>query len=70
MSQENKPIARKIIKLLKSIEREGVLNGIGKPEKLRYSNRYSRRIDNKNRLVYDVESDKIIVFSCKGHYDE
>ena len=32
---------------------------------------WSRRIDDKNRLVYlvDGESD-IIVISCKGHYED
>lgn len=58
----------KINQLLKSIERDGILNGLGKPERLKYGAGYSRRIDDTNRLVYKVENDTIIVKSCKGHY--
>ena len=58
----------KINQLLKSIERDGILNGLGKPERLKYGAGYSRRIDDTNRLVYDIENDTIIVKACKGHY--
>jgi len=44
--------------------------GIGKPEPLKHQKHgfWSRRIDDKNRFVYKVEQDKIIIESCKGHY--
>ena len=44
---------------------------IGKPEPLKYgkSGSFSRRIDDTNRLVYEVSDDQIIVKSCKGHYN-
>lgn len=42
----------KINKLLKSIVRDGVLEGEGKSEKLKRDNTFSRRIDEKNRLIY------------------
>ena len=58
----------KINQLLKSIERDGILNGLGKPERLKYGAGYSRRIDDTNRLVYKIENDTIIVKACKGHY--
>lgn len=25
--------------------------------------------DEKNRLIYDVENDKLIIIACKNHYD-
>ncbi|WP_017139851.1 MULTISPECIES: type II toxin-antitoxin system YoeB family toxin [Fusobacterium] len=28
------------------------------------------RIDEKNRLIYDMENDVIRVLSCKEHYEE
>lgn len=32
---------------------------------------YSRRIDEKNRLVYTIdELQNIKILSCKGHYEE
>ncbi|MCM1431338.1 MAG: type II toxin-antitoxin system YoeB family toxin [Muribaculaceae bacterium] len=54
------------------MERDGALQGIGKPELLRHdkSGLYSRRIDDANRLVYQIsENNFIIVKSCKGHYE-
>ena len=58
----------KINQLLKSIERDGILNGLGKPERLKYGAGYSRRIDDSNRLVYEVEGNNIIIKACRGHY--
>ena len=31
---------------------------------------YSRRIDDANRLVYEVSEDQIKVKACKGHYED
>ena len=67
---QDKKTLKKINELVKDIERNGVLNGIGKPEKLKYRNGYSRRIDQYNRLIYDIVNEIIIIISCKGHYEE
>ncbi len=44
--------------------------GIGKPEPLKsgYSGYWSRRITDEHRLVYKVETDKIVIIQLKGHY--
>ncbi len=61
----------KIYKLFKDIERNGAANGIGKPERLKHQPGWSRRIDEKNRLIYEVDENNIIaVKSCKGHYGD
>ena len=68
---EDKKTFEKINKLLKDIERNGVSKGIGKPEKLKYdySGFWSRRIDEKNRLVYKVDDNGYLnIAECKGHY--
>lgn len=46
------------------------LSGIGKPEPLKenLSGYWSRRIDEKNRLVYKQQGDSIIIVSCRLHY--
>ena len=45
-------------------------DGIGKPEPLKQCAGYwSRRIDEKNRVVYKVDSDSLIIASVRGHYD-
>ncbi len=48
------------------------MQGIEKPEPLNYdkSGLYSRRIDEGNRLVYEMSGNQIIVKSCKGHYED
>ena len=68
---ENAKMWQKINELIKSIERDGPMKGIGKPEKMKYrKGEYSRRIDGENRLVYGVSGDTINIISCKGHYED
>jgi len=68
---QDKKTLRKINELIKDIERNGALNGIGKPEALKYRKGYSRRIDETNRLVYTIDENGILyILSCKGHYKE
>lgn len=67
--QDSKTLKR-VNDLLKDIERNGADKGIGKPEKLKHQNGWSRRIDEKNRLVYKIdEHGYIYIISCKGHYE-
>lgn len=68
---QDKKILKRINQLLKSIERDGIMEGIGKPEPLKYDKHglYSRRIDDSNRLIYEVSEEHIIVNKCKGHYE-
>ncbi len=67
-SQDKKTL-KKINELIKDIERNGALNGIGKPEALKYRKGFSRRIDETNRLVYTIDENGILwIISCRGHY--
>ena len=69
---QDKKTLKKINDLLKDISRNGFDKGIGKPEPLKnnYAGYWSRRIDEKNRLIYRVDEEgNIIVESCKGHYE-
>ena len=67
-SQDKKTLKR-INELIKNIERKGVLNGIGKPEVLKYRKGFSRRIDETNRLVYAIDENGVLwIISCRGHY--
>ena len=69
--QENdKKTLKRINLLLKDIARNGN-GGIGKPEPLRYRDGWSRRIDDVNRLVYQLNANGTVeVLQCKGHYDD
>ena len=43
--------------------------GEGKPEPLK-GGMWSRRINDKDRLVYDVTDESIVILQCKGHYED
>ena len=71
-SQDKKTLKR-INELIKDIERNGTLNGIGKPvgkpEALKYRKGFSRRIDETNSLVYAIDENGVLwIISCRGHY--
>lgn len=68
---QDRKTLKKINELLEDIRRNGAMKGIEKPERLKYRPGYSRRIDEKNRLVYDIdELQNIKIISCRGHYDD
>ncbi|MDR0984090.1 MAG: Txe/YoeB family addiction module toxin [Ruminococcus sp.] len=62
---------RKINNLIKALDRDP-FSGIGKPEPLKHELQgcWSRRIDEKNRLVYKVKNDGIIILECGSHYGD
>ena len=47
----DRKIAARVNVLIKDIQRNGFMNGIGKPEALRTMKAYSRRIDEQHRLI-------------------
>ena len=64
---QDKKTLKKINELVKDIERNGALKGIGKPEVLKNESAYSRRIDEKNRLVYKIVDG--FIKQCKNTRD-
>ena len=68
--REDRKIARRINELLTDIERNGH-EGIGKPEALRHdlSGYWSRRITQKDRLIYTFDEKNIYIAACKGQYE-
>ncbi len=66
---QDKKTLKRINTLFKEIQRTP-FDGIGKPEPLKGSTDWSRRIDEKNRLVYEVQNGTIVVKQCRGHYDD
>ena len=70
--QENdKRYLRRINLLIKDIDRN-LYNGLGKPEPLRGElfPYWSRRIDDKNRIVYKIENKQIVIIQCGSHYKD
>ena len=69
--KEDKKIVKRINELIKSIDRDGLLEGIGKPEPLKYRKVCSRRITDEHRLTYNFDSNRnFIIYSCKFHYED
>ena len=62
----------RISDLIKDIERNGPIVGIGEPEALKKNLQgyYSRRINGKDRLVYKVNGNQIYISQCRGHYED
>lgn len=69
--QEDRKTLKRINQLLKAIQREP-FTGEGKPEPLKgnLAGLWSRRINEKDRLVYSQTGDTFTIYQCKGHYDD
>lgn len=67
--QTNPKIVLKINSILESILVDPAI-GIGKPEKLKYdlSGIWSRRIDHRHRMVYQIQNDTVIVLQLRDHF--
>ena len=65
----DRKLLRRLNSLIEAAAREP-LTGIGKPEPLRgdWSGAWSRRIDDVNRLVYEVQGNDLVVVMCRYHY--
>lgn len=68
---QDKKTLKRINLLIKDIDRNGY-EGIGKPEPLvgNYSGYWSRRIDDKNRLIYKISNESILIAQCRTHYGD
>ena len=67
---EDKKMLRKINDLIKDFQRDQ-FTGKGKPEPLKYdlAGLWSRRIDREHRIVYSIEDDDLLIYSCRYYYD-
>lgn len=69
--EKNKKTAHKIMALIKDIQRNGLLVGLGQPEKLKFrQDEYSRRINHADRLIYTQKGNDLYIYSCRGHYEK
>lgn len=69
---QDKRTLKRINQLIRDIERNGCMKGIGKPELLTgdLQGEYSRRINEKDRLVYHMENGRFYIVHCRGHYGD
>jgi toxin YoeB len=66
---QDKKTLRRINRLIEDISRNG-LEGIGKTEPLSgdLSGYWSKRIDDKNRMVFRITDDVMEIIKCREHY--
>ena len=68
---KDKKMVKRINELIKDIDRNGLLTGIGKPEPLKHRKACSRRITDEHRLIYYMDNiQNLIIYSCKYHYED
>ncbi|MEI6603346.1 MAG: Txe/YoeB family addiction module toxin [Clostridia bacterium] len=68
---EDKKTLKKINQLIEDISRNGNM-GIGKPEALSgdLAGFWSRRINDKDRLIYKIDDKNVSIIACRYHYEE
>ena len=68
---EDRKTLKKINKLIEDICRNGN-EGIGKPEALsgNLAGYWSRRINDKDRLIYKIDENNVFILSCRYHYSD
>ena len=72
----NPKVLARIIRLVAEVMRTP-RSGTGKPERLKHlgGEVWSRRITEKDRLVYDIQDDAVVIdavviIACRFHYDD
>ncbi len=70
--EKDKKLHKALCKLLKEMMRLDPASGLGKPEPLKHnlSGLWSKRISQKDRLIYKFDDDYIYIFAIGGHYDQ
>jgi Txe/YoeB family toxin of toxin-antitoxin system len=69
--EKNEPTTYNKIHQLIEVIKVDPFRGMGRVEKLKadLEGLYSRKIDKNNRLIYEVDGEKVNLLSCKGHYE-
>ena len=72
LRQKNKVLHKKLLKILIEMQRGNPWEGTGKPELLKgdYAGLWSRRLTDKDRVIYRFDDKTIYIFAIGGHYDD
>lgn len=70
LRKKDKIMHKNLCKILKQLQRDNPTIGYGNPEQLKHSlsGLYSRRISQKDRLIYSFSDECINIFAIGGHY--
>lgn len=72
LREKDKKLHKALCKILKEIMRSDPSSGLGKPEPLKHnlSGLWSKRISQKDRLIYKFDDDYVYIFAIGGYYDD
>lgn len=72
LRKKDKKLHKALCLILKEMLRGDPASGIGKPERLKHNltGLWSRRLSQKDRLIYKFDADSIYIFAIGGHYDQ
>lgn len=72
LRQKDKIMHKALCNILKEMLRGEPSSGLGKPEKLKHKLKglWSRRLSQKDRLIYKFDDNAIYIFAIGGHYDQ
>ncbi len=72
LRERDKKLHKALCKSLKEMLRSDPATGLGKPEQLRHNlaGFWSKRISQKDRLIYKFDDQYIYIFAIGGHYDQ
>ena len=72
LRQKDKKLHKAVCLVLKEMLRGDPSTGTGKPEPLKHnpSGFWSRRISQKDRVIYKYDEEYVYIFAIGGHYDQ
>ncbi|VAW95996.1 YoeB toxin protein [hydrothermal vent metagenome] len=72
LRQKDRKMHKALCRILKEMLRNDLGIGMGKPEQLKHnlSGLWSRRISQKDRVIYKYDKNSIFIFAIGGHYDQ
>ncbi|WP_158971807.1 Txe/YoeB family addiction module toxin [Paraglaciecola sp. L3A3] len=72
LREKDNKLHKALCKILKEMLRSDPASGLGKPEPLKHnlSGFWSKRISQKDRLIYKFDDDCVYIFAIGGHYDQ
>jgi toxin YoeB len=72
LRERDKNLHKSLCKILKEMLRDEPNKGFGKPELLKHnlSGLWSKRISQKDRLIYKYDDEYIYILAIGGHYDD
>ncbi len=72
LRQKDKKLHKALCRALKEMLRDDPATRTGKPEPLKHklSGLWSRRISQKDRVIYQYDDDYVFIFAIGGHYDQ